>query len=81
MMRIVAEMMIYANSAVAERIYRAFPRAALLRRHPPPRQQALAEVRRRLGAQRRRLRGQWQPRCWQPTLSGTAAWTRGGLAA
>ena len=29
--------MILANVTVAERIYRAFPRAALLRRHPPPR--------------------------------------------
>ena len=44
MMRIVAEMMIFANAAVAERIYRAAPRAALLRRHAPPREQGLAEL-------------------------------------
>ncbi|GAB4819868.1 hypothetical protein N2152v2_006914 [Parachlorella kessleri] len=44
MMRIVAEMMIFANAAVAERTFRAFPRAALLRRHPPPRRDGFAEV-------------------------------------
>lgn len=44
MMRIVAEMMIYANAAVGERLFRAFPRAALLRRHPPPRRESFAEV-------------------------------------
>lgn len=44
MMRIVAEMMIFANAAVGERVYRAFPRAALLRRHPPPRRESFAEV-------------------------------------
>lgn len=44
MMRIVAEMMIFANSAVAERIATTFPRAALLRRHPPPRREAFEEV-------------------------------------
>ncbi|KAG2445884.1 hypothetical protein HXX76_000488 [Chlamydomonas incerta] len=40
MMDVVAEMMIAANSAVAERIATAFPGAALLRNHPPPRAQA-----------------------------------------
>lgn len=44
MMKIVAEMMILANAAVGQRIYTAFPRAALLRRHPPPRREAFAEV-------------------------------------
>lgn len=44
MMKIVAEMMIFANAAVGERIFRAFPRAALLRRHPPPRRESFAEV-------------------------------------
>ena len=44
-MAVVAELMIAANSAVAERIYAAFPGAALLRRHPPPRPEAFAEVR------------------------------------
>jgi len=44
MMAVVAELMIAANSAVAERIYAAFPGAALLRRHPPPRPEAFAEV-------------------------------------
>ncbi len=43
-MAVVAELMIAANSAVAERIYAAFPGAALLRRHPPPRPEAFAEV-------------------------------------
>lgn len=45
MMRIVAEMMIFANAAVGQRIHAAFPRAALLRRHPPPRREAFEEVR------------------------------------
>ncbi|KAG2451560.1 hypothetical protein HYH02_004158 [Chlamydomonas schloesseri] len=40
MMDVVAEMMIAANSAVAERIATAYPGAALLRNHPPPRAQA-----------------------------------------
>lgn len=44
MMRTVAEAMIGANSAVAKRISEAFPTAALLRRHPPPRIEAFAEV-------------------------------------
>jgi DIS3-like exonuclease 1 len=45
MMRTVAEAMIGANAAVAERIGGAFPAAALLRRHPPPRAEAFAEAR------------------------------------
>ncbi|GIM17195.1 hypothetical protein Vretimale_19713, partial [Volvox reticuliferus] len=45
MMDIVAEMMIAANSAVAERIATAFPGCALLRSHPPPRPQAFEEIR------------------------------------
>ncbi|EFJ50680.1 hypothetical protein VOLCADRAFT_88450 [Volvox carteri f. nagariensis] len=45
MMDVVAEMMIAANSAVAERIAMAFPGAALLRNHPPPRPQAFEQVR------------------------------------
>lgn len=44
MMKIVAEMMIMANAAVGRRIAAAFPRAALLRRHPPPRREAFGEV-------------------------------------
>lgn len=44
MMRMVAEAMIGANSAVAKRISDAFPAAALLRRHPPPPAEAFAEV-------------------------------------
>lgn len=44
MMRVVAELMILANAAVGRRIAAAFPRAALLRRHPPPRREAFAEV-------------------------------------
>eukprot|EP00884_Botryococcus_braunii_P009563 jgi/Botrbrau1/18608/Bobra.0367s0048.1 len=35
-MSIVAELMIFANSSVAERIAASYPRAALLRQHPPP---------------------------------------------
>ena len=38
-------MMIFANRTVAERIAAAFPGSALLRRHPPPRLEAFAEVR------------------------------------
>ncbi|GLI59064.1 hypothetical protein VaNZ11_000895, partial [Volvox africanus] len=45
MMDVVAEMMIAANSAVAERIATAFPGCALLRNHPPPRPQAFEEIR------------------------------------
>ena len=37
MMRVVAELMIAANAAVAERVRAAFPSSALLRRHAPPR--------------------------------------------
>lgn len=44
MMRVVAEMMILANAAVGTAVHSAFPRAALLRRHPPPRREAFAEV-------------------------------------
>lgn len=44
MMRTVAELMIHANSTVAAKIHAAFPRAALLRRHPPPRPEVFAEV-------------------------------------
>lgn len=44
MMAVIAEMMIFANAAVAQRIHQAFPDSALLRRHPPPRQEAFAEV-------------------------------------
>lgn len=43
-MRTVAEAMIGANAAVAKFISDAFPSAALLRRHPPPRIEAFAEV-------------------------------------
>lgn len=45
MMRVVAEMMIFANAAVGTATAAAFPRAALLRRHPPPRREAMEEVR------------------------------------
>jgi len=44
MMRIVAELMIFANAAVADRIYASMPRAALLRRHDPPRREGMEEV-------------------------------------
>ena len=44
MMAVIAEMMIFANASVARRIADAFPDSALLRRHPPPRQDAFAEV-------------------------------------
>lgn len=46
-MSIVAELMIFANSAVAEKITGTFPGAALLRRHPPPRKEAFESVRAR----------------------------------
>lgn len=44
MMAVVAEMMIFANAAVAERIMTAFPGQAFLRRHRPPSLDAFAEV-------------------------------------
>ena len=45
MMAVVAEMMIFANAAVAHRIAGAFPGAALLRRHAPPRPDGFEQVR------------------------------------
>ena len=44
MMDVVAEMMIAANAAVAQRTATAFPGAALLRNHPPPREEAFEQV-------------------------------------
>lgn len=44
MMGVVAEMMIFANAAVAHRIAGAFPGAALLRRHAPPRPEGFEQV-------------------------------------
>lgn len=44
MMTTVAEMMIFANAAVAERVHAAAPRAALLRCHAPPKPEWLEEV-------------------------------------
>ena len=44
MMAVVAEMMIFANAAVAHRIAGAFPGAALLRRHAPPRPEGFQQV-------------------------------------
>lgn len=44
MMAVVAEMMIFANAAVAHRIAGAFPVAALLRRHAPPRPDGFDQV-------------------------------------
>ncbi len=44
MMDVVAEMMIAANAAVARRVANAFPGAALLRCHPPPRPEAFEQV-------------------------------------
>ncbi|GBG61065.1 hypothetical protein CBR_g18657 [Chara braunii] len=41
---IVAEMMISANSCVAEKIYRTFPSCALLRRHAPPSSDAFSRL-------------------------------------
>ncbi|KAF5836944.1 hypothetical protein DUNSADRAFT_5221 [Dunaliella salina] len=45
MMDVVAEMMIWTNAAVAQRTAAAFPGAALLRNHPPPREEAFEQVR------------------------------------
>ena len=42
--RLVEEFMLLANMSVAKKIYDAFPRAALLRRHAPPLQQKVDEV-------------------------------------
>lgn len=38
----VAECMIYTNHWVARKIQEAFPHQALLRRHPPPRQEVFS---------------------------------------
>lgn len=40
----VAECMIYANHWVARKIHEAFPHQALLRRHPPPRQEFFSQL-------------------------------------
>lgn len=40
----VAECMIYANSWVARKIQETFPHQALLRRHPPPRQEVFSQL-------------------------------------
>lgn len=44
MMRVVAELMILANSAAARATHSVFPSCALLRRHAPPRQDGFAEL-------------------------------------
>ena len=44
MMRVVAELMILANSAAARTTHRAFPSRALLRRHAPPREGGFEEL-------------------------------------
>ena len=42
--RLIEEFMLLANMAVAHRIYQAFPDLALLRRHPPPIENALRQT-------------------------------------
>lgn len=42
--RLVEELMLLANMAVAHRLYRQFPEQALLRSHPPPDEAQLTEV-------------------------------------
>ena len=44
MMRVVAELMIAANAAVATRIAASLPRSAFVRRHAPPRPDGFAEL-------------------------------------
>ena len=44
MMAVVAEMMIWANETVAEKLVKSFPTAALLRSHAPPPLDAFEEV-------------------------------------
>lgn len=44
MMRVVAELMILANSAAARTTHLAFPSCALLRRHAPPREDGFEEL-------------------------------------
>lgn len=43
-MKIVSEFMIFANVAVAKKIYDTFPDSALLRRHPFPLRDAFEDV-------------------------------------
>lgn len=61
MMKIVAEMMIMANAAVGRRIAAAFPRAALLRRHPPPRREAFGEARGEVALHQIACMRRWHP--------------------
>ncbi len=42
--RLIEEYMLLANTAVAERLYQAFPQTALLRRHPEPDPRMAANV-------------------------------------
>lgn len=66
MMATVAEMMIFANAAVAEQLMKAFPGQALLRRHQPPKLDAFTEVRSHfdLGKASKILRTSPHPRLW-----------------
>jgi exoribonuclease R len=40
----VAEWMIFANAAVAEKIYSVYPSSAILRRHPRPKQEKFSAL-------------------------------------
>ncbi|XP_007941999.1 DIS3-like exonuclease 2 [Orycteropus afer afer] len=42
--KLVEELMVLANAAVAHKIYRTFPERALLRRHPPPQTKMLSDL-------------------------------------
>ncbi|EFJ15290.1 hypothetical protein SELMODRAFT_445658 [Selaginella moellendorffii] len=53
---IVAEMMIYANACVGEKIYRAFPSCALLRKHSPPKIDSFTTLLEQLAASLDRMR-------------------------
>ena len=80
MMRVVAELMIMANAAVGRRVAAAFPRAALLRRHPPPRREALAEVAALCGALGRPLDLDAGPAALAGSLAAAAAGAPPALA-
>jgi exoribonuclease R len=73
---VVAELMIAANSAVAQRIHLAFPRAAILRRHPAPPAESFAELHALLQSVYAAL-----PADRVPALGHAATATNGALAA
>lgn len=69
----VAECMIYANHWVARKIQEAFPHQALLRRHPPPRQEFFSQL-----VDSAEIRGFRMDTRWSTSPAGETCGTRTG---